>query len=183
MSAEIRKENLPLDVDISELYNILKDDYQLSNYYYSSINKAEYDNRITLKNDYFEDICLLLLKLNQFKNTLKQLNNLMNRNRQLIESNKRIFNQQQNARQQIISNNLNEILLLIPKNQQLQQLYDYVKYKLNQTNVNLLEVSTKLIQEIRTLLTLNETTYQKFILFLETKPIEKSAILEILQQN
>ena len=381
MSAEIRKENLPLDVDISELYNILKDDYQLSNYYISSKNKSEYDNRITLKNNYFEGICILLLllnnlnkitnkktnnfqnqynylkltitqiedlytnvkenlsrllndinttsvtlnqsikrleylkkiisesvnlkninrifitsnntrileqqnnklekqslineiiklfneitllenlysivkyknlsigeiiqeiitslqtdkkyseflsfletkpnerstileilqntqrlqnaqrlqnvlplqntnnyfegicilllKLNQFKNTLNQLNNLMNRNRRLIESNNRVFKQQQNARQQIISNKLNEILSLIPKNQQLQQLYNYVNSKLNQTNVNLLEVSTQLIQEITTLLKSNET----FLSFLETKPNERSTILEILQQN
>lgn len=78
----------------------------------------------------------------------------MNRNRLLIESNNRVFKQQQNARQQIISTHLNEILSLIPKNQQSQQLYDYVKSKLNQPNVNLLEVSTQLIQEITTLLQL-----------------------------
>ena len=124
-------------------------------------------------------MCILLLKLNQFKNTLNQLNNLMNRNRRQIESNNRVFKQQQNARQQIISNKLNEILSLIPKNQQLQQLYNYVKSKLNQSNINLLEVSTQLIQEITTLLKSNQT----FLSFLETKPIEKSALLEILQQN
>ena len=124
-------------------------------------------------------MCILLLKLNQFKNTLNQLNNLMNRNRRLIESNNRVFKQQQNARQQIISNKLNEILSLIPKNQQLQQLYNYVKSKLNQSNINLLEVSTQLIQEITTLLKSNET----FLSFLETKPNERSTILEILQQN
>lgn len=103
----------------------------------------------------------------------------MNRNRRQIESNNRVFKQQQNARQQIISNKLNEILSLIPKNQQSQQLYDYVKSKLNKPNVNLLEVSTQLIQEITTLLKSNQT----FLLFLETKSIEKQAILKILQQN
>ena len=46
-------------------------------------------------------------------------------------------------------------------------------------NVNLLEVSTQLIQEITTLLKSNQT----FLLFLETKSIEKQAILKILQQN
>jgi hypothetical protein len=103
----------------------------------------------------------------------------MNINIRLIKSNHRVFKQQQNARQQIISEKLKEILLLIPKNQQSQQLYDYVKSKLNQMNVNLLEVSTQLIQEITTLLKSNQT----FLLFLETKSIEKQAILKILQQN
>jgi hypothetical protein len=142
-------------------------------------NSRQSENAQRLQHNYFEDMCILLLKLNQFKNTLNQLNNLMNRNRRLIESNNRVFKQQQNARQQIISNKLNEILSLIPKNQQLQQLYNYVKSKLNQSNINLLEVSTQLIQEITTLLKSNQT----FLSFLETKPIEKSALLEILQQN
>lgn len=187
MTAEIREENLPSQQDIIELYNILEDDRLLTEFYYESKNKTKYNqiykNHKSLQNNYFEDICLLLLELNQFKNTLKILNNLMNRSRKQIESNKRISNQQQNARQQIISNDLNKILSLIPKNQQSQQLYDYVKSKLNQPNVNLLEVSTQLIQEITTLLKSNQITYQKFISFLETKQIQKLAILEILQQN
>ena len=124
-------------------------------------------------------MCILLLKLNQFKNILNQLNYLMNINRRLIESNKSVFKQQQNARQEIISNKLNEILSLNPKIKQSEQLYNYVKSKLNQTNVNLLEVLTQLIQKITTLLKSNQT----FLSFLETKPIEKSTILEILQQN
>lgn len=79
MLAEIRKENLPLDVDISELYNILKDDFQLSNYYNSSINKTEYDNRITLKNKlsknyYFKNIYNLLLQLNKLQDILTKSN-------------------------------------------------------------------------------------------------------------
>lgn len=181
MTAEIREENLPSQQDIIELYNILEDDHLLLEYYYELKNKTKYNqiykNSKSLQNDYFEGICILLLKLNQFKNNLNQLNVLMNINKTLIESNNPVFKQQQNARQQIISNTLKEILSLIPKNQQLQQLYNYVKSKLNQPNLNLLEVSTQLIQEITTLL----KSYQKFLSFLETKPIEKSAILEILQ--
>jgi hypothetical protein len=96
-----------------------------------------------------------------------------------IESNNRVFKNQQHVRQQIISNKLNEILLN-PKIKQLEQLYNYVKSQLQQPDINLLEVSTQLINEITTLLKSNET----FLLFLETKnPIEKSIILKILRQN
>ena len=107
----------------------------------------------------------------------------MNRNRQLIESNSSVIEQQQNARQQIISNKFNEILLLNPKIKQSEQLYNYVKSQLQQPDINLLKVSTELIQKITESIKLNNEQLKPFMSFLETKPIEKSKILEILQQN
>ena len=137
------------------------------------------------ENKYFQGIFNLLLLLNSLKNQILQLK-LYNENISRIEKNRynrknNIIKYQQNIRQKIISPKLINILsllnLYIP---QLQQLYNYVKLQLQQPNVDLLEVSTKLIQEIITLLKSTQIQYQQFLLFLETKPVEKSTILEIL---
>lgn len=140
------------------------------------------------ENKYFQGIFNLLLLLNDLKNQILQLN-LYNESIFRIENNsynrkRNIIKNQQNIRQKIISPKLTNILLLqnlyIP---QLQQLYNYVKLQLQQPNVNLLEVSTKLIQEIITLLKSTQIQYQQFLLFLEKKPIEKLKILQILGIN
>jgi hypothetical protein len=138
------------------------------------------------ENKYFEGIFDLLLLLNNLKNQILQLKPY-NENISRIEKNtynrkKNIIQNQQITRQNIISPKLTNILSLQNSNiPQLQELYQYVKLELQESNVNLLEVSTKLIKEIITLLKSNKTQYQKFLLFLETKPIQKSTILQILQ--
>jgi len=204
MTAEIREENLPSDEDIFEFLNILLyisfESKDILIKFYKQLENAEQsenagqsenanrlqnaqqsENAQQLQHNYFEGIFELLLQLNQFKNILNQLNYLMSINRARIGSNNRVFKNQQNVRQQTISTKLNEILLN-PKIKQLEQLYNYVESQLQQPNVELLQVSTHLIQEIIILLQQDESKYQQFLLFLEKKNlIEKLAILKILQ--
>jgi hypothetical protein len=193
MSAEIREENLPSEEDIIELYNILGIDYKLWEFYHLSKNKTKYNNinkeHKLLQNKYFEGIIMLLLKLNNLKNQIIQLkeayNNYINRikannNKSTVVINKILIHQEE-VRQSIILSHLRKILNISNSNiPELEELYKYVKLQLQQPNVNLLEVSTKLIQEIITLLDSNKA---QFLLFLETKPIEKLTILQILELN
>ena len=171
MTAEIREENLPSEEDIIELYNIIKYNPLLLNF----------SNYLTLQNNYFEGICELLLKLNHLKNIIIKLSTTniqpIGSNQRII--NQRIINQQQNARKSIILT-LNEILSLNTNISGLTRLYDYVKSQLNQPNVNLLEVSIQLINQIKTLLKSDPITYHYFLLFLDTKKTEKNIILQIL---
>ena len=192
MSAEIRKENLPLDEDIIELYSILDVDYKLWEFYELSKNKTEYNKinkeRKLLQNKYFEGIIILLLKLNNLKtqiNQLKQYNLNINR----IKANKntnavvknRILTHQKEVRQSIILPYLEEISTLNSDIPELQELYNYVKLELQQSNVNLLELIIQLIKVIKNLIESDQEQLRSFLSFLETtKPIEKSTILQIL---
>jgi hypothetical protein len=192
MSAEIREENLPSEKDIIEFYKILNNDYKLWNLNQKSKNKAEYNKinkeRKLLQNKYFEGIINLLLKLNILKTQIIQLKEAYNNNINRIKKNKntavikKILIQQEEARQLIILSRLKEILNIsnsdIPE---LQELYNYVKSQLQQQNVNLLELTIQLIEKITILIKLKPEQLQLFLSFLETKPIEKSKILEIFE--
>ena len=192
MTAVIREENLPSEEDIIELYYILEGYYdQLFDFYDLSINKD---------NQYFEDICILLLQLNDLKNAI---NNLKSNNIKRIEQNylknpinnpklsteeriqqnkiiRQIISNQQKAKLDIILNKLKNISLLQTNIPKLQELYQYVKLQLQQPNVDLLQVSIEqLIQKIKTLL---ESNKAQFLSFLDTKPIKKLTILQILQK-
>lgn len=192
MSAEIREENLPSEQYIIEFYNILINNYNLWNLYEKSKNKAEYNKinkeRKLLQNKYFEGIINLLLKLNNLKNQIIQLKEAYNKNINRIKASKntavikKILIQQEEARQSIILSQLKEILNIsnsdIPE---LQELYNYVKSQLQQQNVNLLELTSRLIQVIKNLIKSKPEQLRSFLSFLETKPIEESTILEILK--
>ena len=192
MTAVIREENLPSEEDIIELYYILEGYYdQLFDFYDLSKNKD---------NQYFEDICILLLQLNDLKNAI---NNLKSNNIKRIEQNylknpinnpklsteeriqqnkiiRQIISNQQKAKLDIILNKLKNISLLQTNIPKLQELYQYVKLQLQQPNVDLLQVSIEqLIQKIKTLL---ESNKAQFLSFLDTKPIQKLTILQILQK-
>jgi len=186
MSAEIRKENLPLDEDIIELYDILDVDYKLWDFYELSKNKTEYNKinkeRKLLQNKYFEGIIILLLKLNNLKtkiNELKPYNSNTNN-----ASKNSILNHPKEVRQSIILPYLEEISILNSDIPELQELYQYVKLELQQSNVNLLELTTsQLIQVIKNLIKSDPKQLKLFLSFLETKSIEESTILQILKLN
>jgi hypothetical protein len=206
MSAEIREENLPLDQDIVELYDIIQK-YNLWDYYKNLINK----------NNYFDGIIKLLLKLNNIKNIIKNIHaynsninriqkmnniklkesrienihaynsniNRIQKLKKLNELKESILKHQQNTRDSLVSTlitGLRDKILLLPISSipQLEQLYNLVKSILEeQTNLKSLEVSIQqIIEYIKKLIDLNKL--QSFMEFLETKPVEKSTILKIL---
>jgi hypothetical protein len=182
MSAEIREENLPSEQDIIEFYNILGFDENLWKLYNILVNKKEYNkinkNRKLLQDKYFEGVVDLLLKLHWLKEKIIHLNNTYSKQHNIIE----VKLQQNEAKKKIILLLLNQILDIsnsyIP---QLQNLYNYVKSKLQQQHINLLELTIQLIQYINNLIKSKPEQLQRFLSFLETKPIEKETILEILK--
>ena len=181
MSAEIREENLPSEQDIIEFYNILGFDIDLWKVYIS-VNKNEYNkinkNRKLFQDKYFEGVVDLLLKLYWLKKKIKYLNSTYSNKHNIFE----VQLQQNDAKKTIILSLLNQILTIsnsdIP---QLQNLYNYVKSKLQQQNINLLELTIELIQYINNLIKSKPEQLQRFLSFLETKQTEKETILEILE--
>ena len=118
------------------------------------------------------------MKLHWLKEKIIHLNNTYSKQHNIIE----VKLQQNEAKKKIILLLLNQILDIsnsdIP---QLQNLYNYVKSKLQQQHINLLELTIQLIQYINNLIKSKPEQLQRFLSFLETKPIQKETILEILK--
>ena len=118
------------------------------------------------------------MKLYWLKKKIKYLNSTYSNKHNIFE----VQLQQNDAKKTIILSLLNQILTIsnsdIP---QLQNLYNYVKSKLQQQNINLLELTIELIQYINNLIKSKPEQLQRFLSFLETKQTEKETILEILE--
>jgi hypothetical protein len=131
-------------------------------------------------NKYFEGIIELLYNLKNLKNKITQMQKLKNKNG---ITNSRIIQEQNNARNRIISIFINNILQLPESNiPELQKLQNDVKSSISQSNRNLLQSFTsEIINKILDLIILNPKIKKEFDYFLEKNHMKKMKINSIYQ--
>ena len=194
MSAEIRKENIASDEDIFDFLDILlriilinKDaiieffiKHRSQNVKISQIEHRIQNVNKRTHNKYFEGIIELLYNLKNLKNKITQMQNLKNKNG---ITNSRIIQEQNNARNRIISIFINNILQLPESNiPELQKLQNDVKSSISQSNRKLLQSFTsKIINKILDLIILNPEIKKEFDYFLEKNHMKKMKINSIYQ--
>jgi hypothetical protein len=164
----------------SQNVNISQIKHRSQNVNISQIEHRRQNVNKRTHNKYFEGIIELLYNLKNLKNKITQMQKLKNKNG---ITNSRIIQEQNNARNRIISIFINNILQLPESNiPELQKLQNDVKSSISQSNRNLLQSFTsEIINKILDLIILNPEIKKEFDYFLEKNHMKKMKINSIYQ--